>query len=89
MGATLPSADDIRVIVREELARALAPKGPEWLGIEEAAERTGLSVSTVRRMVRDRQLRATKMRGRVRIEAASLPQPEAEVVDLAARARAR
>lgn len=47
MGAQIPTLDEIRAVVREELA-ALARGGPDVLSTEQAAEVAGVSAKTVR-----------------------------------------
>jgi excisionase family DNA binding protein len=79
MGATLPTADDVRAIVREELARALAdlhraaPPSAEWATPEQAAEILGKTPKTVRRWAASGRLRATREGSRWRIDRAALP----------------
>jgi excisionase family DNA binding protein len=90
VGATIPDVDDFRRIVREELERALARIAPDPLvSIEEAARVLNVSVSTVRRGVKDREIPARKVGGQWRIERGALSTRDADVVDLAARSRAR
>ncbi|POH73471.1 helix-turn-helix domain-containing protein [Arthrobacter glacialis] len=43
-----------------------------YVGVQDAAERTGLSVVTLRRYIRDGRLPAVKMRGRVFVTEADL-----------------
>jgi excisionase family DNA binding protein len=90
VGVQIATTDDVRAIVREELERVLARIAPDPLvSIEEAARVLGVSVSTVRRGVKDREIPARKVGGQWRIERGALSTRDADVVDLAARARAR
>jgi excisionase family DNA binding protein len=90
VGVQIATTDDVRAIVREELERVLARIAPDPLvSIEEAARVLGVSVSTVRRGVKDREIPARKVGGQWRIERGDLSTRDADVVDLAARARAR
>ena len=64
MAAQIPTADDIRAIVREELRAALAPAGSDVLSTEQAAAVADVTPKTVRTWVETRGLRATR-RGRL------------------------
>ena len=88
--AAIPDADEIRTIIREEIQRALAANArPELVSIDEAAEVAGVSVSTIRRKVRTREIPSSRVGRQIRIDVRDLAPREAEVVDLAARVRAR
>ena len=94
MAASLPTLDEIRAAVREELERFVAELQPPVLwSVEEAAQNTGLSEATIRRRIRAGTLKASqeKKGGRVLVDAASFkPKNEAaEVVTLAHMARHR
>lgn len=79
MAATLPTLDEIRAAVREELERLLpdlrasAPAAAEWATPEQAAEILGTTPKTVRRWAASGRLRARREGSRWRIERASLP----------------
>jgi excisionase family DNA binding protein len=94
VAATLPDADEVRAIVREELTRLLEPirraLPPSLVSINEAAGILGVSVCTVRRRVKAREYPTKRVGRQIKIDATALhPEREADVVDLAARARAR
>ena len=65
MAATIPTADDIRAIVREEVRAALKAAGPEVLSTEQAAELAGVTAKTVRTWIEEGKL-AAGHRGRLR-----------------------
>jgi excisionase family DNA binding protein len=46
-----------------------------YLTVQQAADELGLSTKTIYRMVKDGELAAIKVRGRVRIERSALPSP--------------
>jgi excisionase family DNA binding protein len=79
MGAQLPTIDEIRAAVREELSRVLeelrgsAPASAEWATPEQAAEILGKTPKTVRRWAASGRLRATREGSRWRIDRAALP----------------
>jgi excisionase family DNA binding protein len=80
MAATLPTAEEIRTIVREELQRALGERqGPELLTTDQAAAALGLSPKTIRRRIRAGELAAERRGGtwRIRREALAGPGPTA------------
>lgn len=64
MAAQIPTADDIRAIVREELRAALKPSNGDVLSTDQAAEVAGVTPKTVRAWVETKGLPATK-RGRL------------------------
>lgn len=76
----------LRKVVREELARRQAD---EAVSIPEAARRLGVSVSTVRRQIRAREIPSFRVGSQVRIRASAIAPADDAVIDLAARARAR
>jgi len=55
MNVELPTANDMRAVVREELERALgaAPARREWVSQSELADYLGVSRYTVAKMVRE------------------------------------
>lgn len=71
MAASIPTADDVRQIVREELERALG-RGREWLSTTEAAHRAGVQPKTVRAWVASGDLPASYRGRRRAIKAADL-----------------
>lgn len=79
MAATLPTLDEIRAAVREEIERALAGRPlaspAEWATPEQAAERLGVSAKTVRRWCASGRLRAERHGRSWRIDRAGLPDP--------------
>lgn len=86
----LLTVSDLAPVLAELRAiRALLDR-PRLLSIEEAAEFAGVSVSTIRRELRSGAYPCTRIGRQIRIDARHLAPPQgAEVVDLAAAARAR
>jgi excisionase family DNA binding protein len=89
MPVTIPTVEDVRAIVREELARVLvelrkvAPPVAEWATPEQAAAllaRNGKPVTpkTVRRWAASGRLRATRHGRSWRIDRAALPAAAAD-----------
>jgi excisionase family DNA binding protein len=64
MAAQIPTADDIRAIVREELRAALVPASSDVLSSEQAASVAGVTPKTIRTWVETKGLTA-KRRGRL------------------------
>jgi excisionase family DNA binding protein len=97
MAAEIPTADDFRSLLesalgplRDEIERLRKALPPQYLSIEEAANVLGVSVCTVRRRVKNREIPTYRVGNRDRIDAADLrPPAESNVVDLAHRARFR
>jgi excisionase family DNA binding protein len=84
MPVTIPTVEDVRAIVREELARVLAelrqaaPPVAEWATPEQAASLLGRTPKTVRRWAASGRLRATRHGRSWRIDRASLPSAAAK-----------
>jgi excisionase family DNA binding protein len=81
VGAVVPSLEEIRAMVREELARALAEVRPPaagegWATTEQAAELLGVTPKTVGRWAAAGRLRATRHGRTWRIDRAGLPAPK-------------
>ena len=72
MSATIPTADDVRQIVREELARALGATGPDLLTTDQAAAEAGVRPKTIRAWVLAGRLRAQRRGRSLRILRADL-----------------
>jgi excisionase family DNA binding protein len=66
------TVEQLRALVREELARALARPDSDVLSTEQAAEVAGLAPKTIREWVATGRLRATKRGRRLRIERGDL-----------------
>jgi excisionase family DNA binding protein len=63
----VPSLDEIRAAVREELAAALAGRPSPWLELTAAADYLGCTTTALRSMVQRRQVAAHKSEtGRLR-----------------------
>ncbi len=79
MAVSIPTADEVRVIVREELRailgelRASTPPAADWATPEQAAEILGRTPKTVRRWAASGRLRATREGSRWKIDRAALP----------------
>lgn len=83
-------AEAVRAAIREELPKALAANArPELVSIEDASKIAGVSVSTIRRQVRSREIPSSRVGRQIRINVKDLAPREADVVDLAARVRTR
>ena len=90
--AAIPDITEIEALVRRLLAEYLEPVRkalpPSLVSIEEAAGILGVSVATVRRRVKAREIVTKRVGRQIRIDATSLhPVRDAEVVDLSARIR--
>lgn len=74
MAAQLPTADEIRAIVREELRSALAeaPAGPAILTVEQAAALVGVSEKTLCSWIKRGRLRASRPGRRYQIARSDL-----------------
>lgn len=92
MPVEVPSAAEVRAIVREELARALEPirraLPPSLVSIEEAAGILGVSVATVRRRVKAREWPTKRVGRQIKIDATALHAVrELDLMELTARRR--
>lgn len=79
MRVEIPTTDEIRAIVREELRLAIdefrqsAPAIIDWVTPAQAAPRFGVDEKTVRRWCESGRLRAERHGSRWRIDRAALP----------------
>jgi excisionase family DNA binding protein len=93
MAAELPTADDIRAIVRAEVRAALedleARRELDPLPIPEAARKLGVSVSTLRRRISAGEVPVVRLGRTVRVDMAAVKPAEAKIARLALAARAR
>jgi excisionase family DNA binding protein len=94
VAATLPTLDEVEALIRRLLDEKLDPirraLPPSLVSIEDAAGILGVSVATVRRRVKAREYPTKRVGRQIKIDATALhPEREAEIVDLAARVRAR
>lgn len=92
MVLTVPSTDEIRAIVREEIRSALrelaADVQPEGISTAEAAKLAGVSEKTIKRAVRDDEIQSTRVRGRRVIQRSSVLTWRGErTIEIAHRAR--
>jgi excisionase family DNA binding protein len=84
MPAAIPTLDEIRAAVRDEIERALgelrqgAPPVAEWATPEQAAPLLGKTPKTVRRWAASGRLRATRHGRSWRIDRAALPAAAAD-----------
>ncbi len=68
MAAELPTLDEVRAVVREEIERALRGAAEnEAVSVAEAARRLGLSSRTVQRRIKDGTLPVVRVGSAVRI----------------------
>lgn len=74
MAAQIPTADEIRTIVREELRAALTdlPTGPAILTVEQAAALAGVSEKTLCSWIKRGRLKASKPGRRYQITRSDL-----------------
>jgi excisionase family DNA binding protein len=88
----LPTLDDIRAVVRDEVSRALCQAmtaNAPLLSVRDAARRVGVSTRTIHRRIAAGDLDVQRVGRAIRIDPAALVPPPRMVATLAARLTGR